>query len=76
MDATLLHEIIYVSLASEEMDAWKLDRLLSRCRSQNEETGITGVLVHHERSILQFQPRFGELGKRLDGQETVVQCER
>lgn len=49
-----LHEIIYISLASEEMDAGKLDRLLSRCRSQNEETGITGVLVYYEREFLQL----------------------
>ena len=49
-----LHEIIYISLASEEMDAGKLDRLLSRCRSQNQETGITGVLVYHEREFLQL----------------------
>jgi len=57
-----LHEIIYFSLASEEMDAGKLDRLLSRCRSENEKTGITGALVFYEREFLQL----------LEGEESDV----
>ena len=57
-----LHEVIYFSLASEEMDAGKLDRLLSRCRSENEKTGITGVLVFYEREFLQL----------LEGEESDV----
>ncbi len=44
-----LHEIVYLSLASEEMTMQQLDALLTCCRLQNEKSPVTGVLVYHQR---------------------------
>lgn len=49
-----LQEIVCVSLASDEMGSEKLDTLLSHCRTQNEKSGVTGVLVCCEREFLQL----------------------
>ena len=49
-----LHEIIYVSLASEEMTTQQLDALLVESRRYNEKSGVTGVLVYHQREFLQL----------------------
>lgn len=49
-----LHEIVYVSLASDEMGSEKLDKLLSHCRTHNEKSGVTGVLVYYQREFLQL----------------------
>lgn len=49
-----LHEIIYVSLASEEMSSQQLEALLTYCRLQNEKSQVTGVLIYHQREFLQL----------------------
>jgi len=49
-----LHEIVYVSLASEEMTTQQLDALLTCCRLRNEKSQVTGVLVYHQREFLQL----------------------
>jgi hypothetical protein len=49
-----LHEIVYISLACEEMNAEQLGALLRECRKHNERFGITGVLVHVDREFLQL----------------------
>ena len=49
-----LHEIVYVSLASEEMTMQQLDALLAQSRLKNEKSQVTGVLVYHQREFLQL----------------------
>ena len=49
-----LHEIVYVSLASEEMTTQQLDALLAQSRLQNAKSDVTGVLVYHQREFLQL----------------------
>jgi hypothetical protein len=48
------HEIVYVSLACEDMTPAQLDKLLANCRAWNEKSGVTGVLVYHQREFLQM----------------------
>ena len=57
-----LHEIVYVSLASEEMTSQELEALLIWCRLQNEKSQVTGVLIYHQREFLQL----------LEGEADVV----
>ncbi len=49
-----LHEIVYVSLACEDMTAEQLQVLLRVCRAHNELAGISGVLIYCEREFLQL----------------------
>jgi len=49
-----LHEIVYVSLACEDMTPVQLDKLLAKCRAWNEKSGVTGVLVYRQREFLQL----------------------
>lgn len=49
-----LYEIVYVSLACEDLTSAQLKELLTHCRAQNETSGVTGVLVYHQREILQL----------------------
>jgi hypothetical protein len=57
-----LHEIVYVSLASESMSSQQLQTLLAWCRHENEKSQVTGVLVYHQREFLQL----------LEGEADVV----
>ena len=49
-----MHEIVYVSLASQEMDQAGLAGLLGRARLRNAARGITGLLIYHRREFLQL----------------------
>ncbi len=49
-----LHEIVYVSLACEEMTTEQLQTLLQVCRAHNELAGVSGVLIYYEREFLQL----------------------
>ena len=49
-----LHEIVYVSLACEDLTPAQLDKLLANSRASNEKAGLTGVLVYHRREFLQL----------------------
>jgi len=54
MNTMALYEIVYVSLACEELTSAQLDKLLANCRASNEKSGVTGVLVYHHREFLQL----------------------
>ena len=54
MNTMALHEIVYVSLACEELTSAQLDKLLANCRAWNEKSGVTGVLVYRKREFLQL----------------------
>lgn len=49
-----LHEIVYVSLACEDLTPAQLDKLLTNCRASNDRSGVTGVLVYRQREFLQL----------------------
>lgn len=57
-----LHEIIYVSLATQAMDTAALTALLDEARAHNEQHGITGMLLYHGQEFLQL----------LEGEEAEV----
>ena len=49
-----LHEIVYVSLACEDLTPAQLGKLLANFCASNEKSGVTGVLVYHRREFLQL----------------------
>lgn len=49
-----LHEIIYVSLASQKMAQAELLALLDQAKVHNEAHGITGLLMYHRQEFLQL----------------------
>jgi hypothetical protein len=49
-----LHEIIYLSRASEPMSTEALAALLEKSRIDNVARGITGVLIYHQQEFLQL----------------------
>lgn len=49
-----LHEIVYVSLATQAMHQDGLVELLERARLHNARRGITGLLLYHRREFLQL----------------------
>lgn len=68
-----LHEIIYVSLASEDMTLQQLQALLTYCRGQNEKSAITGMLIYHQREFLQLLEGEAEVVTALFERITVDQ---
>lgn len=50
----LLEAIAYTSSAAPGLDDARLEALLARARKVNAELGVTGVLLHHEGSFLQY----------------------
>lgn len=48
-----LHELVYVSLATDNYGSSELMALLNEIRAKNLETGITGLLVYHDRQFMQ-----------------------
>jgi hypothetical protein len=49
-----LHEIVYVSLAAQDLAQDELLNLLDKARSYNAQHGITGLLLYHRREFLQL----------------------
>jgi hypothetical protein len=49
-----LHEIIYLSRASEPMSTEALAALMEKSRIDNVARGITGVLIYHQQEFLQL----------------------
>jgi hypothetical protein len=49
-----LHEIIYVSFASEMFSDAQLNELLERSRTKNHQNGITGTLIYYRREFMQL----------------------
>lgn len=50
---THLRQIVYVSTALKELTAPELESLLSSARRQNQQNGITGVLLYNEGDFMQ-----------------------
>lgn len=48
-----MQRLIYTSLARRQMSQRDIDRILMTSRIYNEISGITGLLVYHERRFLQ-----------------------
>lgn len=49
-----LHAIVYVSSAVHVPSAAELERLLRRARERNAESEVTGLLLHHDGSFMQY----------------------
>lgn len=48
-----MHQLIYSSAATHSICPQELDELLVRGRWKNEQAGITGLLLYHDRTFLQ-----------------------
>lgn len=59
----MLHELIYTSIAIEEMDQKGLEDILFTANNTNKELDITGMLVYHNRTFIQL----------LEGDKTKVE---
>ncbi|MEX1166975.1 MAG: BLUF domain-containing protein [Hydrogenophaga sp.] len=57
-----LHEIIYVSLASQEMSEAELAHLLEDSRIRNLAQGISGMMIYHRREFMQL----------LEGEQSTI----
>ncbi len=51
---THLLSLVYVSSARVPMDAPTLEHLLHRARTRNQRDGLTGVLLYHDGSFIQY----------------------
>ncbi|SFP49302.1 BLUF domain-containing protein [Tranquillimonas alkanivorans] len=49
----MIHQVFYVSTATEEQSAADIDALLEVSRRNNRRDGITGLLIYHDRMFLQ-----------------------
>lgn len=58
----MLYELLYTSCADREFNQQDLLNLLQQAREHNHQTGITGLLVYHQREFMQL----------LEGEESVV----
>jgi hypothetical protein len=59
-----LYEIIYTSLASNDLPAQELAGLLDKARERNRRLGVTGIMVYRQREFMQL----------LEGERAVVQA--
>ncbi len=59
----MLHQIAYVSLSREKLDASTLSDILSTSKSNNGREEITGVLMYHDRIYFQI----------IEGEKAVVE---
>lgn len=57
-----MHHLVYLSHATEALDARRLDELLEAARRKNAALGITGLLIHRGGNFIQY----------LEGEEAVV----
>lgn len=53
-DAMTLVALAYTSSATHRLGDAELERLLEQARRTNEELGVTGVLLYHDGSFLQY----------------------
>jgi len=58
-----VHQLVYISAATNEMPASALAELLRKARANNTRAGITGLLIHHSGSFMQV----------LEGPESSVE---
>jgi Sensors of blue-light using FAD len=49
-----LYAMVYLSLATHELDAQALQTLLEHARQANARQGVTGMLIYHDRQFLQL----------------------
>jgi hypothetical protein len=59
-----LHEIVYMSLATDAMSPEQLASLLIGARAHNEAAGITGMMIYHDREFMQV----------LEGERSVIEA--
>lgn len=52
--ASPLHKIMYTSTAVELFSGEELDQLMYSARRKNAHFGVTGCLIYHEGSIIQY----------------------
>lgn len=50
----MLRQVVYISSATQHFSPEALEELLARARANNERSGITGLLLHHDLSFLQI----------------------
>lgn len=64
-ESAVLYRLLYKSVAQTDLDAGEITSILEQSRRRNEADGITGVLLYHNRHIMQV----------LEGeQETLDAC--
>lgn len=49
----MLHRLVYSSRATTDLSASEITDILTHARRRNARDGITGLLLYHDRSILQ-----------------------
>jgi hypothetical protein len=50
----MLRQVVYISSATQHFSPEALEELLARARANNERSGITGILLHHDLTFLQI----------------------
>jgi len=65
----MIFRIIYLSTAVKEFDESEIEELLRVARRNNQQNGITGVLLYHDRNF--FQVLEGEENLVLDCLESI-----
>jgi len=70
----MLHELIYTSFATHEMDENDLTSLLEQSREKNIRQNITGILVYYKRGFIQLFE--GEKSDIFSLYETICKDER
>ncbi|MGB0418000.1 MAG: BLUF domain-containing protein [Opitutales bacterium] len=58
-----LHQVIYISMATKMMSTQDMQRLLHQATTNNNKTGITGILLYRSGLFMQY----------LEGTKNVVQ---
>jgi hypothetical protein len=49
----MLRQVVYISSATQHFSPEALEELLAWARANNERSGITGILLHHDLTFLQ-----------------------
>jgi len=70
----MLHELIYTSFATREMDGNNLTDLLEQSREKNVSLNITGLLVYYKRGFIQLFE--GEKSDIFSLYDTICRDER
>lgn len=59
-----MFELLYTSVATQALSELELINLLEKAREKNQSLGITGMLIYHDREIMQI----------LEGEESTVKA--
>ncbi|PTY37912.1 hypothetical protein BGP77_15725 [Saccharospirillum sp. MSK14-1] len=60
----MLYELLYTSIAPAGLSETELFQILEKARAKNQAAGITGMLVYHNREIMQI----------LEGEEMAIKA--